>query len=112
MKLICLAAILLFASSVQTQAAPHNVVLTWAASTDGGVVTVYRAPGACSTSSVFAAITTGVAVNTYTDSTVTVGSFCYQVTTVVNSVESGPSNQVTARILPQNPTSLVVGSSQ
>lgn len=101
---------LLFA--ISTQAATHQVVLNWTASVDGGVVTVYRAPGACSSSSTFAAVTTGVAANTFTDATVTVGSFCYQVTTVVNGVESLPSNQVTARILPQAPTSLTIGSSQ
>lgn len=99
-------------SCVVVAAPVHQVVLNWTASTDGGVVTVYRAPGTCSTSSVFASITTGVAANTYTDSTVTVGSFCYQVTTVVNGSESKPSNQVTAVILPASPTSLVVGSSQ
>ena len=111
MKKIILFAILFF-TWITPASAAHNVVLTWTASPDGGVVTVYRAPGACSTSSVFASIASGVAVNTYTDSTVTVGSFCYQVTTVVTGVESKPSNQVTAVILPSSPTGLVVGSSQ
>lgn len=112
MKRLLLAVLLLFATGAYAQAAPHSVALSWTASTDGGVVTVYRASGACSTSSVFASITTGVATNTFTDSTVTVGSFCYQVTTVVNGLESQPSNQVTARILPQAPTSLTIPSSQ
>ena len=98
--------ILLAAIPVSAQGAPHSVTLNWTASTDGGVVTVYRAAGVCSTSSVFASITTGVATNTFTDSTVTVGSFCYQVTTVVNGLESKPSNQVTAVVLPQAPSGL------
>lgn len=106
------ALIVLFFSVVAQAQAAHQVVLAWTASVDGGVVTVYRAPGACSTSSTFTSITTGVATNTYTDSTVTVGAFCYQVTTVVNGVESLPSNQVTARILPSAPTSLTISSSQ
>jgi hypothetical protein len=99
-------------SCIVVAAPTHQVVLNWTASVDGGVVTVYRAAGACSASSVFTAITTGVAANTFTDSTVTVGSFCYQVTTVVNGSESLPSNQITARILPSPPTALAVGSSQ
>jgi len=99
--------------AVPLNAAPtHQVVLNWLASADGGAVTIYRAPGACSASSVFASISSGVTANTYTDSTVTVGSFCYQVTTIVNGVESLPSNPVTVRLLPGAPTSLVVGSSQ
>ena len=100
-------ALLFFAAPLFAQAATHQVMLSWTASTDGGVVTVYRAPGACSTTSVFTAVTTGVALNTYTDTTVTVGTFCYQVTTVVNGAESLPSNQVTARVLPLAPTTLV-----
>jgi len=111
-KLILAGLLVLIANVAQAQAAPHSVTLNWTASTDGGLVTVYRAAGACSTSSVFASITTGVAVNTYTDTTVTVGAFCYQVTTVVNGQESLPSNQVTARILPQAPSALIVGASQ
>lgn len=108
MKRLVFAGLLLLAGVLRAQAAPHSVTLNWTASSDGGVVTVYRAAGACSTSSVFASITTGVAANTFTDSTVSVGAFCYQVTTVVNGVESLPSNQVTARVLPQAPTALTV----
>ena len=106
MKRITLALALLFAIPLFGQGA-HQVTLTWTASTDGGAVTVYRASGACSTSSIFTAVTTGVAVNTFVDSTVTVGSFCYEVTTVVGGAESLPSNQVTARILPGAPTALL-----
>lgn len=90
----------------QVTAAPHSVVLTWTPSVDGGAVTVYRATGACSVSSVFASITTGIAANTYTDGTVGIGAFCYQVTTIVNGRESAPSNQITAVVLPSPPTSL------
>jgi hypothetical protein len=106
MKNLLLVIAIIFLLSSNATAAPHNAVLTWTASTDGGAVTVYRAPGACSSSSVFVSITTGVAANTFTDSTVTVGSFCYQVTTVVNGNESKPSNQVTAVILPSPPSGL------
>lgn len=85
----------------------HQVTLTWTASVDGGAITVYRAPGACSSGSVFSAISTGVAVNNYVDVALSVGSYCYEVTTVVNGTESVASNQVTARILPSAPTTLV-----
>lgn len=101
---LVIAALIMFVP--QVKAAPHSVVLTWTASVDGGAVTVYRATGACSVSSVFASITTGIAANTYTDGTVGIGAFCYQVTTIVNGRESAPSNQITAVVLPSPPTSL------
>jgi hypothetical protein len=106
LKWICLAIALLFASSSRAQGT-HQVTLTFTPSVDGGVVTVYRAPGACSTSSVFSTVTTGLAVSTYVDTGLSVGTYCYEVTTVVNGTESLPSNQVTARILPASPTTLV-----
>ena len=104
--LLILLALLLIALPASAQGT-HSVVLTWTASVDGGAVTVYRAPGACSASSVFASVTTGVTANTYTDSAISVGTYCYQITTVVNGTESLPSNQATARILPSAPTALV-----
>lgn len=108
-KLIILFVLLLLA--IPTKAA-HSVVLNWTASIDGGIVTVYRASGTCSPTSVFTSISSGVITNTFTDTTVNVGSFCYQVTTIVNGKESLPSNQVSAVILPQPPQTLVIGSSQ
>jgi hypothetical protein len=86
----------------------HKVTLTWTASPDGGVVTVYRAIGTCSTSLTFTSITSGVAGTTYADSALAPGRYCYQVTTVVNGAESVPSNQAQAVILPSSPSSLTL----
>src|SRR6266849_5053835 len=78
----------------------HNVQLTWS-DTDSGTqgigYNVYKAQGACSSSSVFAKVnSTPLTVEIFTDSTVTLGSSqCYQVTAALGTGESGPSNQVT-----------------
>lgn len=87
------------------QVTGRSVVLTWTPSVDGGVVSVYRASAACSTTPTnFSQIAGGLIPATYTDATVTVGNYCYQVTTVVNGVESKPSNQFSAAVLPQPPS--------
>jgi hypothetical protein len=91
------------------QTTTHSDVLTWTASTTTGVTyNVYRAPGTCSTSSIFASLATGVSPVTYTDASPLVGVQCYYVTAAVNGVESVPSNKisVTSLVLPQPPTGL------
>jgi hypothetical protein len=97
----------------------HSVVLTWVAPADATSATtynVYRLSGACpatapTTTSGFTKIATGTtAAVTYTDSTVAPGSYCYIVTDVEAGVESKPSNDVVAAILPLPPGSLVVTS--
>jgi hypothetical protein len=107
-RAVPLAVILLLALPLAAQTGAHTVTLTWTASPDGGVVTVYRATGTCSTVPLtFTAISTGVTGTTYVDSGIAPGKFCYQVTTVVNGAESLPSNQAQAVILPLAPTTLV-----
>jgi hypothetical protein len=74
---------------------------------------VYRLSVACPTSPAFAkpALVTGLAVLTDIDTAVTSGSYCYAVTAVVNAVESGYSNAVTANVpfpAPVAPTNLTV----
>jgi len=86
----------------------HTVTLTWTASLDGGIYTVYRATGVCSPTLTFTSLSVGITGTTYVDSGISPGRFCYQVTTVVNSAESLPSNQAQAVILPAPPTSLTV----
>ncbi len=84
----------------------HTVTLTWTASPDGGVYTMYRATGVCSLTLIFAPISVGITSTVYVDSGIAPGKFCYQVTTVVNSAESVPSNQAQAAILPLPPGNL------
>jgi hypothetical protein len=92
------------------QATAHTDVLTWTASTTPGVVySVYRAAGACSTSSSFVSIGSGVNAVTYTDATPLVGVQCYYVTATITvngvAAESIPSNKIslTSLVLPQQP---------
>jgi hypothetical protein len=95
------------------------VVLSWTASTDAAAnptltYNVYKFSGVCTTtgSPVFTKINTApVTTLTYTDSTVTTGTFCYYVTAVLNGAESAPSTQVSAVILLAAPTLLKVTSS-
>src|SRR6266849_4853837 len=84
----------------------HTVTLTWTASSDGGVYTMYRATGVCSPTLTFAPLSVGITSTVYVDSGISPGKFCYQVTTVVNSAESLPSNQAQAVILPASPGNL------
>jgi hypothetical protein len=79
----------------------HSVDLAWVAGTHTNPVTytVFRAAGACSGSSAFASIYSGVATTSKTDSPVTSGaSYCYAVKAIdsVTAVPSTFSNSVTA----------------
>jgi hypothetical protein len=97
------------------QAATHANTLNWTASpTAGSTVNVYRAPGACSSSSVFSQLATGiVAAGPYVDSNPIPGPACYYVTSSFNGVESLASNKITltSPVLPQPPTGLAGSSS-
>src|ERR1700761_6485807 len=108
MKVLRLLILLAVSNLAFAQTPNHSVQLSWTASTDtGGTVNVYRAPGSCS--GTFTQLKTGVAAaGPYTDTTVTVGTFAYQVTAVVGGAESKPSNCVVASILPAAPTVLVI----
>jgi hypothetical protein len=109
-KTSTIAALLLsFGLVASAQAASHEVDLTWTASTDGGLVTVYRAPAACGTSGqVFAKLTTSApAGGPYKDTAVTSGTWCYYVTATVNGAESLPSNNAAATVPTAPPTGLV-----
>jgi hypothetical protein len=103
-------AVLLISSVAAAQAVTHSAKLTWVDSLNpsGTTYSIYRAPGLCSGSPVFAKIATGVAVLTYTDTSVTPGNYCYQVTAVAGGVESAPSSSVLAPIPSFAPTGLQV----
>jgi len=87
----------------------HSVDLTWMDTLNpmGTTYSVYRAPGLCSGTPTFAKIATGVTILTYTDPSVTIGNFCYEVTATFNGLESAPSNMSQAIILPSPPTGLL-----
>jgi hypothetical protein len=113
---LAIAAVLLgwlAASPGQTTPPAHSAVLTWgpspsAVSNPGIVYNVYRASGICSGSSTFSMLKAGVTGLTYTDSTITTGAWCYELTAALGGVESKPSNQVTAALLVAPPTTVTV----
>lgn len=112
---LVLVAIILTAGSVSAQVA-HSVTLSWVASLDSitsnpGTTSIFRAPGACPASGISGLTFTKLASNQspagpYTDSTVTVGTWCYYVAADIGGAESGPSNTFQAPILPAPPTTL------
>ncbi len=98
-------------TGVSGAAAGHSVTLTWMASTD--MVTgynVYRTTNCGTYAGPPLNGTTPVTAVTFTDSTVTQGTYCYVVRSVIvagtTQTESVNSNEVKAVILPAAPTAL------
>lgn len=111
-KLVVLALALLITAAAIAQSA-HSVTLNWNASVDSGVAyNLYRATSACPASGLPAnasKIASGLTVLTYNDVNVTTGNaYCYYVTATLNGVESLPSNNANAVILPAAPSALTV----
>lgn len=116
---VSILASLLLGTSARAQS--HSVTLSWTVSTDDTTTScaspntclqnVYRATGACSSSSTFSVVSSPLSTaNSFVDSNVSVGqTYCYQVTFVINGFESAPSNQVSAVILPSPPSGLTRG---
>jgi hypothetical protein len=92
--------LLLVAFALMAQpAGTHSVTLTWqdGRNPTGTTYNAYRAPGACgSATSVFAGVGLGLTGLTYVDSTVSIGTYCYQVKATNGSTESAASNQAVA----------------
>lgn len=103
-----LALIFLLAVCAAAAQIGHNVTATWTDTVNpsGTAYNMYRATGVCSATAAFSKIGTGLTAKTYTDSGVAPGNYCYQVTALFLSIESGPSNQAGAAIGPIAPTGL------
>ncbi len=105
--------ILLFLGTVPgfAQSLIHRATLTWEDTLNptGTTYNVYRTTEACSSATTFSAtpLASGVTFKTYPDTTVTPGSYCYEITAVYNNVESTPSNTVTANV-PSSSSSLQI----
>jgi hypothetical protein len=105
-KFLALLIVGFFLVAFPAYAQSETVTLTWTAGANDVSYDVYRAPGACSTTSVFALLNaTPVTTLTYTDSSAVLvaGSaavtYCYQVTALSSSgAVSAPSNQAPAVI--------------
>ena len=98
--------LLLFASP----AFGHSALLGWTPSSDAVanptlIYNVYRSTGGCTGS--FTRVGTA-ATPSYTDISITIGTYCYYVTSTLNGAESVPSNTVSAVVLPAAPTALKV----
>lgn len=101
---------LLILTVVAAHAQTHSVVLTWADTTNpvGTTYNVYRAASVCSGTPAFTRIAAAVPVKNYTDTTVQPGNYCYRVTSVLNGIESPPSNNAPAPVPPFVPSGLSV----
>jgi len=110
----CLA--FLFASAVRAQ---HTVNLAWTVSTDDTTAnctvagscsqTVYRAPGACSTTSSYISLANLTATQaTFADTNVPGGVYCYLVTFTLSGTESPRTDTVTVSLQPKAPTGIKV----
>ena len=107
-------------SAVSSAQTTHQVVLNWTASADAAAnpsltYNVYRLNNACVTpvgTNYVKVNTAAITTATFTDTTVTVGVYCYYVTAVLNGAESVPSNTAQATVLPKAPTAVTVTSVQ
>ncbi len=92
-----LALVILTAGSAGAQT--HSVALTWTASASAAAnpsltYNVYRSPGCSGT---FTRLnSSAVTATSFTDAGVAPGTYCYQVTAVLNGSESAPTNQAAA----------------
>lgn len=105
---IAILALFALAASAQTPPA-HSVTLNWvnAKNPAGTVSNVYKAPSACSANPTnFVRIATGLTANTYLDSPVPIGAYCYYVTAVYAGMESAPSPTALAAVTPFAPENL------
>ena len=102
--------VLLFSCGSLSAQTTHKAVLSWTDTLNlaGTTYSVYRAPGLCSGTPVFAKLASGVTVLTYTDATVTPGNYCFQVTATSGGVESAPSNSALAPVPSFPPSGLAV----
>lgn len=102
--------LVLFCAAGFAQSSAHQVTLNWADTTNptGTTYTVYRASGACTGTSTFTQVASALAAKTYTDTSVTPGNYCYQVTAMFNFIESLPSNTAAAAVRPFPPATLTV----
>lgn len=117
-RLVFVASMLLLVTGVHAQSA-HSVQLTYGASSDAGsnpslTYNVYRATSACTSTPTFAKINASPVTGlSFSDPNVSVGNtYCYQVTAVLNGLESAPSNSASAVILPSSPQTLVATPSK
>lgn len=102
--------LLAVSAALATAQTTHNATLTWTDTLNpsGTTYNVYRATGLCSGTPSFAKLATGIAPKTYVDATVTTGNYCYEVTAVLNGIESAASNTAAAAVPAFPPATLTL----
>lgn len=106
-------ALVLFAAAVMAQTT-RSVTLNWTDTRNpaGTTYNVFKAPAACSANPTnFVKIASGIAPKTYLDPGVPIGSYCYYVTAVYNTMESSPSPQAVAAVGPFPPEGVTLSVS-
>ena len=114
--LIVLIVLLALLCAFPAQAQSHQAALTWTAPSDavaGSTYNVYRASGSCPVTApgtlTWTKLTaTSISVLTYTDTTITVGAWCYYVTQVQVGIESNPSTPAGGTARPNAVTVLTI----
>lgn len=91
--------LLLVAVALQAQTT-HSVALTVTDTLNpsGTTYSIYRAPGLCSGTPVFAKIASALTVKTYEDTTVQPGNYCYAATATFQGSESPQSPTFAAQV--------------
>lgn len=96
----------------------HSVFLNWVASSDASTsnpvtYNVGRASGACASGQTFTAVTSGLMVTTYKDTTVTGGQdYCYQVSAEGSNGALSVNNPTVTAAVPPFPATSLTASSQ
>lgn len=105
-------ALVLFASAALAQTS-RSVTLNWTDPTNpaGTTYNVFKAPSACASNpTTYARIASAVAAKTYLDQNVPIGAYCYYVTAVYASMESGRSPTALAAVTPVPPSGLITST--
>ena len=102
--------LILFLPAWATAQSTHSVTLNWQDPLNpaGTTYSVYRSPGLCSGTPVYAKIASAVTSKTYLDDTVTPGNYCFVVTATSNGMESANSNSVAASVPTFAPSALSI----
>ncbi len=97
--------------SVSVAEKTHTATVVWTdPDNPSGAATysVYRATGLCSGSPTFSKVATALTALSYVDSSVTVGTYCFQITATQSNVESAASPSGSGTVQPFPPQTVVV----
>jgi hypothetical protein len=102
MQVIRLALLLLFSATVAAAQTSHSVKITWTDTVNpaGTTYNVYKANTNCTGTPTFVKLNTApITTQSYTDTNVAAGTYCYSATAVGPGGESAQSNTGSANVL-------------